>query len=114
MTQTITKTIAVLTLLGLGACTPLGAYKMSLPQGTPLTKNSVQTLRAGMTQEQVLYVLGSPAVMDALNPNRWDYVYHYTKGTDDKAVAPKNHRLSVYFENGRLVRIEGLDSLPVS
>lgn len=114
MTQTITKTIAVLTLLGLGACTPLGAYKMPLPQGIPLTQKSVQPLKAGMTQEQVLYVLGSPAVMDTLNPNRWDYIYHYTKGTDDQFVAPKNRHLSVYFENGRLVRVEGLDSLPAS
>lgn len=112
MSQIFPKTAVLLTFLGLFACTPLGAYKMPLPQGTPLTQQSVQPLRAGMTQEQVLYVLGSPAVMDTLNPNRWDYIYHYTKGTDDKARASKNHRLSVYFENGRLVRVEGFDSLP--
>ena len=56
-------------------------YKIDLPQGTPITQAQAQKVQVGMTPNQVLYVLGSPAMRDTLAPNRWDYIYDYTPGT---------------------------------
>jgi outer membrane protein assembly factor BamE len=73
-----------------------------------------------MNQNQVLYILGSPAIRDTLAPNRWDYIYDYQAGTEGKRkgiadVKNASQHLIVYFdEQGIVTRIEGVDSLPVS
>lgn len=91
----------VLTLTG---CTYFpGVYKMDVPQGNPVTQEQLDQLRPGMTQSQVRYVMGTPLIQDTFNENRWDYVYHMI--VEDEMT--ENRRLTVYFENGRLVRLEG-------
>ena len=73
-----------------------------------------------MNQNQVIYLLGSPAIRDTLAPNRWDYIYDYKAGTvgEREGVADvKNasQHLIVYFDgNGIVTRIEGLESLTTS
>ncbi len=110
--------------IGLGAtvtlsgCSLFSVYKIDLPQGTPITQTQAQTLKLGMSQNQVLYILGSPAVRDTLAPNRWDYIYDFQAGTEGsrKGVADvKNasQHLIVYFDaNGLVSRIEGIETLP--
>ena len=70
-----------------------------------------------MSQQQVRFLLGSPAITDTLNPNRWDYIYNYIPGTyarKAKLPASTGEHLRVYFDaTGTVSRIEGLDTLPV-
>lgn len=110
--------------IGLGAtvtlsgCSLFSVYKIDLAQGTPITQVQAQKLQVGMTQNQVLYALGSPAIRDTLEPSRWDYIYDYKAGTEGtrKGIADvKNasQHLKVYFDaNGLVSRIEGIESLP--
>ncbi len=104
----------------LSGCSLLSVYKIDLPQGTPITQTQAQKLKVGMNQNQVLYILGSPAIRDTLEPNRWDYIYDYQAGTEGsrKGIADvKNasQHLVIYFDaNGLVNRIEGLESLPAS
>lgn len=109
--------VATLTLSG---CNAFRVYTIDLPQGTPLTAAQAAQVQVGMSANQVLYILGSPALKDTLAPNRWDYIYDYTAGTDgkrkDKAnVKNASQYLSIYFnEQGQVVRIDGRDSLPAT
>ncbi|QJD72082.1 outer membrane protein assembly factor BamE [Marinobacterium sp. LSUCC0821] len=80
-----------------------GVYKMDVPQGNHITQEMVDELRPGMTPSQVRYVLGTPLLTDTFNKNRWDYVYQMVK--EDKVVELR--QFSVYFDNERLVRLEG-------
>jgi outer membrane protein assembly factor BamE len=104
----------------LSGCSLFSVYKIDLPQGTPLTQTQAQTLKLGMSQSQVLYILGSPAIRDTLEPNRWDYIYDFQAGTEGsrKGIADvKNasQHLVVYFDaNGLVSRIEGIETLPQS
>lgn len=104
----------------LSGCSLFSVYKIDLPQGTPITQTEAQKLQVGMNQNQVIYLLGSPAIRDTLAPNRWDYIYDYKAGTvgEREGVADvKNasQHLIVYFDgNGIVTRIEGLGSLPTS
>lgn len=101
-------------LLGTGC-----VHTIDLPQGTPMTQTKVSKVKVGMTKNQVLYVLGSPALKDALSPNRWDYLYDYKAGTDGRRAGKQDIKnasqyLSIYFDNnGLVVRIDGLQTLPV-
>lgn len=102
----------------LSGCSVFRVYTIDLPQGTPITAAQAAQVQVGMTAEQVTYLLGSPALKDTLNPNRFDYLYDYTAGTDGKRADKKDIKnasqyLSIFFENGRVVRIAGRDSLPI-
>jgi len=76
---------------------------MDVPQGNQVTQEMVDQLRPGMTPSQVRYVLGSPLLTDTFNQNRWDYVFQLVQ--EDEVVELRQFR--VYFENEKLVRIEG-------
>jgi outer membrane protein assembly factor BamE len=122
-TRTLRKLMITATLgasVAMSGCSLLSVYKIDLPQGTPITQTQAQKLKVGMNQNQVLYILGSPAIKDTLTPNRWDYIYDYQAGTEGRrdGIADVNNasqHLIVYFDaNGLVNQIEGLDSLPLS
>ena len=116
------RKVVITSMLGaavtMSGCSLLSVYKIDLPQGTPITQTQAQKLQVGMNQNQVLYILGSPAIRDTLEPNRWDYIYDYKAGTEGrrKGVADiKNasQHLKVYFDsNGIVTSIQGLETLP--
>lgn len=103
---------AVLASAVLPACTWLSVYKIDIPQGTPINPNQLAQVKVGMNQNQVLYLLGSPAVRDTLNPNRWDYIYDFTAGKiAQREGKPDIHNaqqyVKIYFDSaGNVSRIE--------
>lgn len=105
-------------LMSLSGCQWLGVYTIDLPQGTPITQSTANKVQVGMSAEQVLYILGSPALRDTMAPNRWDYIYDYKAGTDGRRAGKPDIRdasqyLSIYFDNmGRVARIDGIATLP--
>lgn len=92
----------------LPACSLLRVYKIDLPQGTPITAEKLAQVQVGMSQNQVLYILGSPAFRDTLNPMRWDYIYDFTAGTNGKRNhIPEVHNakqyVKIYFDQSGVV-----------
>lgn len=104
--------------LSLSGCSLFRVYTIDLPQGTPITQTQAQKLKVGMNQNQVLYILGGPAIKDTLEPTRWDYIYDYQAGTEGQRkgiadVKNASQHLIVYFDsNGIVKRIDGLETLP--
>lgn len=113
-------TAALSATVAMSGCSLFSVYKIDLPQGTPITQTQAQKLQVGMNQNQVLYILGSPAIKDTLAPNRWDYIYDYQAGTEGQRkgiadVKNASQHLIIYFDaNGNVSRIEGIESLPQS
>lgn len=79
-------------------------YKQDIQQGSALEREDVESLETGMTKRQVLVLLGSPAVQSPFHADRWDYVSTYARrgGQPDSL-----RRLSLDFENDRLVAVSG-------
>lgn len=104
--------LATLSVAILPACSLINVYKIDIPQGTPIRPDQLEQVQVGMSQNQVLYLLGSPAVRDTLNPSRWDYIYDFTGGTNAKKKhIPDVHRakqyVKIYFDqSGTVSRIE--------
>jgi outer membrane protein assembly factor BamE len=103
------RTIVLVLLLPplLAACNPLrvlSVYRMEIQQGNYVTQEMVSKLQAGMTRDQVRFVLGTPLLVDIFHDNRWDYVYRRQRSGSREV---EERRLSVFFDNDRLVRIEG-------
>nr|WP_101136686.1 outer membrane protein assembly factor BamE [Neisseria meningitidis] len=103
-----TLILALSALLGLAACSAervslFPSYKLKIIQGNELEPRAVAALRPGMTKDQVLLLLGSPMLRDAFHTDRWDYTFN----TSRNGIIKERSNLTVYFENGVLVRTEG-------
>jgi outer membrane protein assembly factor BamE len=77
-------------------------HKMDITQGNIYNQEEVSRLRTGMSTSEVKGILGSPVMMNVLSDNRFDYVYTDQPGHQDRY----EKRLTCYFQNGRLVRIQ--------
>lgn len=103
-----TLILALSALLGLAACSAERAslfpsYKLKIIQGNEIDPRAAAALRLGMTKDQVLLLLGSPLLRDAFHTDRWDYTFN----TSRNGIIKERSNLTVYFENGVLVRTEG-------
>jgi outer membrane protein assembly factor BamE len=78
-------------------------YKMNVQQGNYLVSESVSQLKEGMTRSQVRFLLGTPMVPEAFDNSRWDYYYYFNSR---KYAKPLQRRLTVYFEDERVQKIE--------
>lgn len=83
----------------------LPVYRPDIQQGNFVSREMVEQLRVGMTREQVRFVLGTPLLVDAFHPDRWDYPFRMKRG--DGQITSSH--LVVYFKDDRLERFEGGD-----
>ena len=84
------------------SCGWLAPHKLEIRQGNFITSEMLARVKVGMTQQQVKTMLGTPLLNDPLHANRWDYIYRFSQ--EGKLVEEK--RLSLYFENDNLLRID--------
>ncbi len=90
--------LALASLLSTAGC----IYRVPVQQGNALAPADVEQIKVGMARKQVQYLLGAPMVPPMFNPDRWDYVYYLRK---DGEVTDQR-KLTVYFQNDRVVRVE--------
>ena len=87
----------------LSACSGIPTYRLDVQQGNAIEDSKAAQLREGMTAEQVEFLLGSPQVRGTfVREDRWDYVYYFKPGRGPT----ETRRVSVFFEGGRVARIE--------
>ena len=108
--QTISKLLISCSLMlafaGCGSVTSFsfpGVYRIDIPQGNIITQEMVDQLRPGLTKRQVNFILGTPLIRDTFDQDRWDYVYSFQPGGEERA----QERLTVFFEEGLLTHFAG-------
>ncbi len=79
-------------------------YRQDVAQGNRIDAGLVDQLEIGMSQNQVRFLLGSPAVDDLYHPDVWHYIYFYKTGKDG-AIERRN--MTLYFTDGLLSSVEG-------
>jgi outer membrane protein assembly factor BamE len=105
------KSFFLLTLAGafaLAACSTVlnnlpGVYTLEIQQGNVVEQDMINQLKPGMSKKQVLYIMGSPMLMDVFHQKRWDYLY--SKQLEGEPREQK--RISLYFEGDILTGIQG-------
>ena len=85
---------ALLGFASLSACTFPGVYKLNVQQGNIVTQEMLAELQPGMTQRQVIYVMGNPVVKNPFADNKWDYIYTLEKR--DEVV--KRYHVTLFFD----------------
>lgn len=81
----------------------LSPYRIDVRQGNLVTQDMAAQLKPGMSKDQVRFVLGTPLITDVFHADRWDYVYRFQPGRGE----PQHRQLTVFFEQGKLVRVAG-------
>lgn len=123
ITRTFTLSLGLLSLTALSGCSWVsekydalrdielpglpGVYKVDVHQGNILEQEQIDQLKPGMSTRQVRFLLGSPLIVDVFHQNRWDYFHRVKLGSGETT----QQRMSLFFENDELVRIEG-DTIP--
>ncbi|MDX5151652.1 MAG: outer membrane protein assembly factor BamE [Acidiferrobacterales bacterium] len=77
-------------------------YVPDVEQGNILTKEMIDKIKIGQSEQQVRFLLGSPLVQDAFHSDRWDYVYTLKKGRSKKV---DQKRLTIIFNNGVVAKV---------
>ena len=78
-------------------------YKQNIQQGNAIEQEDLDELYEGMNKRQVLFVLGTPSVMDPFNQDRWDYVQTFSRRGSKRV----QRTVTVKFENDLLTEIIG-------
>lgn len=88
--------------LSLSAC--IRPYQPDIQQGNILNNNDLSTIRAGMSKQEVLFILGTPMVIDPFNESRWDY--YYSK-IDQRKRETSTRLITALFDGDKLVQVQG-------
>ena len=104
MTRPIAALAVVLALAAnLTSCALPRVYKVTVQQGNVITQQMVDSLRPGMTPEQVAYVMGEPVIKNPFDQDRWDYVYTLRV----PGVVNDHTKMSLFFTDGLLSHFVG-------
>lgn len=80
-----------------------GVYRISIMQGNVIEQSMLDRLKPGMEKRQVKFIMGTPTIMDPFHPNRWDYIYTFTRGAEQR----DQRHLALYFVNDKLAYLDG-------
>lgn len=81
-----------------------GVYRIDIQQGNEVSQEMLSQLEAGMAKNQVVFVMGTPLLIDTFHPNRWDYIYSFQPGNGPR----EQRRITLYFDDDeRLSHLEG-------
>ena len=80
-------------------------YKQNVQQGNAIEQDDLDELYDGMNKRQVLFVLGTPSIMDPFHQDRWDYVQTFSR----RGSAMVQRTVTLHFEDDLLTEIIGRD-----
>ena len=81
-------------------------HRIDIQQGNVVTEEMLDKLKPGMEKRKVRFILGTPLIVSAFNKDRWDYVYSFQSGREEREER-EQRRISLFFEGDRLHHIEG-------
>lgn len=95
----------------LGGCAFPGVYKINVQQGSILSEEELSRLEQGMSRQQVHAAIGSPIMLNPVDPTREYYPYTFQRGGGDL----QQQRVIVYYEDDRYSHYEAqlLEETPV-
>ena len=88
--------------LALSGCGSI-VHRIDIQQGNVVAPETFTKLKTGMTKTEVRTLLGTPLLTDIFHADRWDYYFRQ----EQRGQLVEQNKFTVYFENEKLVRVEG-------
>ena len=76
-------------------------YQIDVVQGNYIDDKKLAEIEIGMTQQQIIYVLGSPMLIDQFDSSKWYYI-RYIKPGGEKV---QQSEILLTFDGNKLVEI---------
>lgn len=108
MPQILRLFVFIISVRLLAACSTIASdvplvYEIDIDQGNVIDQEMINQLRPNMNKRQVIYIMGSPLLIDPFNKDRWDYIYSKQPGGEDRV----QQRIALFFAGDNLIRIAG-------
>lgn len=100
--KTNTILIALLSAVLLSAC--IKPYRPDIQQGNIINNSDLREIRYAMSKQEVLFILGTPMVIDPFNESRWDYYY---SNINQRKSEVTTRIITARFDGDELVALEG-------
>ncbi len=78
-------------------------HRVDVQQGNVITQDMLAKLKLGMEKKKVRFIMGTPLITDTFHNDRWDYVYTYKEGREQR----EQRRVTLFFKDDLLARVEG-------
>ncbi len=86
--------ISIALITSLSAC--INPHRVRVDQGVLIDQSSLDSLQAGLTQDQVRRIFGPPSNQSSFSSNRWEYVF---RSNDPTFQADKVKLLIIEFDS---------------
>ena len=86
-----------------GGWDPIFLYRIDIQQGNLIEQRMLDKLKPGMDKEKVLFIMGSPIIIDPFHSNLWEYIYSYQEGGNNR----EQLHITLHFEGEKLAYISG-------
>ncbi len=90
-----------ITILISGCITP---FQPDIQQGNIINNNDLREIEYGMTKQEVLFILGTPMVIDPFNEDRWDYFY---SNMNPRSNETTSRQITIFFDGDNLIDLTG-------
>jgi len=88
--------------LVLTAC--IKPFQPSVQQGNIINNSDLREIRYGMSKQEVLFILGTPMVIDPFNEQRWDYFYSIRNPRKNQT---DQRLITAVFNEDKLIELRG-------
>jgi len=96
------KLTALILTFVLSGCVFPGVYKINVQQGNIVTDEELTQLTEGMPRSQVHAVMGTPLMLNPVDPSREYYVYTFQRQGGDI----QEQRIIIYYEDDQYAYYE--------
>lgn len=98
---TISTLFCIVTLSGCSYLYDTFVYQIDVTQGNYIDEKKLAQVEIGMSQEQVIYVLGSPMLIDQFDSSKWYYIRYIKPGGEPV----QQSKIVLTFSDKKLVTI---------
>jgi len=102
LSNTLRLTLFAFYILLLSAC--IRPYQPDVQQGNIINNSDLREIRYGMNKQEVLFILGTPLVIDPFNESRWDY--YFSNNVKNKNET-STRLITAMFDGDILIKLEG-------
>lgn len=96
------KLTTLILILAISGCAFPGVYKINVQQGNIVTDKELTALTEGMPRSQVHAVMGTPLMLNPVDPSREYYIYTFQRKGGDI----NEQRIIVYYDGDQYSHYE--------
>ena len=93
----------------LTGCNFFSPYTPTIQQGKIIPADIMQKIKPNMSKSQIIYLIGSPDIVDVFSKDKWIYIYTFQPSYGDFR---NQQKLIITFAKDKILNVEGTYNPP--